>query len=255
MKFPFRLILPGIAVALFAFFFASCTTSLEPEVIAADGNVYSQEEFESKIKNGELDSTGHAIDTTSSVENDSLSSSSEAGEASSSSVADSSTVSSSSEKTESSSSEEVESSSSSPLSSSSVEESSSSYEAVFGEHESIVAKDGVLSIGIDAMSDVNDDDAEDLESVKAVVEGSSDKLPDGYRDFGLETTMEDFNYESFMENQYFCLTKESSWLQVSRSKLGEHIAHFKNGASLGPLESFKVSFADACSAVYAKPAD
>jgi len=240
--------LVALVVALPVFFFVSCTSDLDPVVIAADGYTYSQDEFDSLVQSGVLDTNGRAIDTTKASGKDSASSVSSSSEIESSETSDTTLTSSDSADAESSSSEEEESSSSVP-------ESSSSYEAVFGSGtvgESIIAKDGILSIGTDAMSEVSGDDAESLDSVKAVVDGGSGELPEGFSDFGVESTMEEFNYESFIENKFYCLTKEGSWLEISRLKLAENIPHFKNGASLGPLESFKVSFADACSAVYSR---
>lgn len=261
MKNPFRMILLALATVLPVLIFVACTSDQPVETIGPDGTIYDAEEYESMKQSGLVDEDGNIIDTSATSKKKS-SSSNAAGSSSSgtsSSVTDSTKVSSSSQEGESSSSSEAvaESSSSEDVveSSSSEVVSSSSYEAVFGSGtrgESIIAKDGVLSIGTDAMSEVGEDDAEDLAVVKSVVAGEGETLPEGYSDYGLEKTTEEFNYEVLIETQVFCLTKEDSWLEVSRTKLGENIVHFKNGADLGPLESFKVSFADACSAVYAK---
>lgn len=262
MKALLKKSLVATAVALPVLFFVSCTADLPPVVITANGDVYSVEEFEELEAAGLIDEMGYVIDTTqvsssSAAKTDSTKSSSSESAKSSSSVASSSASgdsSSSSEAVESSSSEEEEEEEDDEeeSSSSSAEESSSSYEAVFGSGEpgeSIIAKDGKLSIGTDAMVEIDEGDKDALNEVKAALEDSKD-LPDGYSDFGVETTFEDYNYETNIENAYFCLTKkDGAWLEISSQKLGENIPHFRNNASLGPLESFTVSFADACSAV------
>ena len=259
MKTLFKKPLIALAAALPVLLFVSCTTDLPPQVITANGDVYSVEEFEELESAGLVDEMGNVIDTT--LKKPSSSSDSSGSAASSSSTAASSAsenASSASEDVSSSSEAEVESSSSEEeeeddedSSSSVAEESSSSYEAVFGTGEvgeSIIAKDGKISIGTDAMVEVDDADKDALNEVKAALDASTD-LPDGYSKFTVETTFEDYNYESNIETAYFCLTKDGSWLEISSSKLGENIPHFRNNASLGPLESFTVSFADACSAV------
>jgi hypothetical protein len=105
---------------------------------------------------------------------------------------------------------------------------------------------------VDAFADVDDEYAEDLEQVKASIEDSEKQAPEGYSDFGLESTTSEFNYEAYIDNEFFCLDKEGNWSEISRAKLAEFIPHFKNGADLGPLDGFKVSFADACKAVFAR---
>ena len=230
-----------------ALLLAACTSDLSPEVIAADGYTYSEDEYDSLVKSGEMDETGHVVK------------SSAATKQSSSSVATSSETGGSSSSEENSSSSGTEDASSSSedddwieSSSSAEPESSSAYEATFGENKSIVAKDGVLSIGVDAFADVDDEYAEDLEQVKASIEDSEKQAPEGYSDFGLESTTSEFNYEAYIDNEFFCLDKEGNWSEISRAKLAEFIPHFKNGADLGPLDGFKVSFADACKAVFAR---
>ena len=270
MKALLKKSLVAAAVVLPVLLFVSCTADLPPVVITADGDVYSVEEFEELEAAGLIDDMGRVIDTTqvsssSAAKTDSTkSSSSESAKSSSSGSAKSSSSVTSSASKEDSSSSEVEESSSSEeeeeddedeSSSSAAEESSSSYEAVFGlgePGESIIAKDGKLSIGTDAMVEIDEGDKDALNEVKAALEDSKD-LPDGYSDFGVETTFEDYNYETNIENAYFCLTKkDGAWLEISSQKLGENIPHFRNNASLGPLEGFTVSFADACSAVCAR---
>ena len=81
---------------------------------------------------------------------------------------------------------------------------------------------------------------------------SEKKAPEGYSDFGLESTTSEFNYDAYIDNEFFCLDKEGNWSEISRRKLAEFIPHFNNGAALGPLEGFKVSFASACKAVFAR---
>ena len=230
-----------------ALLLAACTSDLSPEVIAADGYTYSEDEYDSLVKSGEMDETGHVVK------------SSAATKQSSSSVATSSETGGSSSSEENSSSSGTEDASSSSedddwieSSSSAEPESSSAYEATFGENKSIVAKDGVLSIGVDAFADVDDEYAEDLEQVKASIEDSEKQAPEGYSDFGLESTTSEFNYEAYIDNEFFCLDKDGNWSEISRAKLAEFIPHFKNGADLGPLDGFKVSFADACKAVFAR---
>lgn len=230
-----------------ALLLVACTSDLSPEAIAPDGFIYSQDEYDSLVASGKMDKTGHVIK------------SSAATKQSSSSVATSSETGGSSSSEEGSSSSGAEDASSSSedddwieSSSSAEPESSSAYEATFGENNSIVAKDGVLSIGVDAFADVDDEYAEDLEQVKASVEDSEKQPPEGYSDFGLESTTSEFNYEAYIDNEFFCLDKEGNWSEISRAKLAEFIPHFKNGADLGPLDGFKVSFADACKAVFAR---
>lgn len=229
----------ALALGLPILFFASCTTDLTPEVIAPDGFIYSQDEFDSLVAAGEIDTTMTAKKNSDTTDSSTVSSSS--------GTTDSTEVSSSSETTLSSSSEEEDDE---EESSSSVAESSSSYEATFGENESIVAKDGVLKIGVDAFADVDDEYAEDLEQVKASIEDSEKKAPEGYSDFGVESTTDSFNYDAYIDYAFFCLDKEGAWFEISRTKLAEFIPHFNNGADLGPLDGFEVSFADACKAVY-----
>lgn len=230
-----------------ALLLVACTSDLSPEAIAPDGFTYSQDEYDSLVASGKMDKTGHVIK------------SSAATKQSSSSVATSSETGESSSSEENSSSSGAEDASSSSedddwveSSSSAEPESSSAYEATFGENNSIVAKDGVLSIGVDAFADVDDEYAEDLEQVKASIEDSEKQAPEGYSDFGLESTTSEFNYEAYIDNEFFCLDKEGNWSEISRAKLAEFIPHFKNGADLGPLEGFKVSFTDACKAVFAR---
>ena len=227
-----------------ALLLVACTSDLSPEAIAPDGYTYSQDEYDSLVASGKMDKTGHVIK------------SSAATKQSSSSVATSSETGGSSSFEEGSSSSGAEDASSSSedddwieSSSSAEPESSSAYEATFGENKSIVAKEGVLSIGVDAFADVDDEYAEDLEQVKASIEDSEKQAPEGYSDFGLESTTSEFNYEAYIDNEFFCLDKEGNWSEISRAKLAEFIPHFKNGADLGPLDGFKVSFADACKAV------
>lgn len=230
-----------------ALLLVACTSDLSPEAIAPDGFTYSQDEYDSLVASGKMDKTGHVIK------------SSAATKQSSSSVATSSETGGSSSSEENSSSSGAEDASSSSedddwveSSSSAEPESSSAYEATFGENNSIVAKDGVLSIGVDAFAEVDDEYAEDLEQVKASIEDSEKQAPEGYSDFGLESTTSEFNYEAYIDNEFFCLDKEGNWSEISRAKLAEFIPHFKNGADLGPLDGFKVSFADACKAVFAR---
>ncbi|SOE52904.1 hypothetical protein SAMN05720781_0518 [Fibrobacter sp. UWT3] len=230
-----------------AFLLVACTSDLSPEAIAPDGFTYSQDEYDSLVASGKMDKTGHVIK------------SSAATKQSSSSVATSSETGGSSSSEEGSSSSGAEDASSSSedddwieSSSSAEPESSSAYEATFGENKSIVAKEGVLSIGVDAFADVDDEYAEDLEQVKESIEDSEKQAPEGYSDFGLESTTSEFNYEAYIDNEFFCLDKEGNWSEISRAKLAEFIPHFKNGVDLGPLEGFKVSFADACKAVFAR---
>ena len=224
-----------------ALLLVACTSDLSPEAIAPDGYTYSQDEYDSLVASGKMDKTGHVIK------------SSAATKQSSSSVA---TSSSSVEGSSSSGAEDASSSSEDDdwveSSSSAEPESSSAYEATFGENNSIVAQDGVLSIGVDAFADVDDEYAEDLEQVKASIEDSEKQAPEGYSDFGLESTTSEFNYEAYIDNEFFCLDKEGNWSEISRAKLAEFIPHFKNGADLGPLEGFKVSFTGACKAVFAR---
>lgn len=230
-----------------ALLLVACTSDLSPEVVAADGYTYSEDEYDSLVASGKMDKTGHVVK------------SSAATKQSSSSVATSSETGGSSSSEENSSSSGAEDASSSSedddwieSSSSAEPESSSAYEATFGENKSIVAKDGMLSIGVDAFADVDDEYAEDLEQVKASIEDSEKQAPEGYSDFGLESTTSEFNYEAYIDNEFFCLDKEGNWSEISRAKLAEFIPHFKNGAGLGPLEGFKVSFADACKAVFVR---
>lgn len=224
-----------------ALLLVACTSDLSPEAIAPDGYTYSQDEYDSLVASGKMDKTGHVIK------------SSAATKQSSSSVA---TSSSSVEGSSSSGAEDASSSSEDDdwieSSSSAEPESSSAYEATFGENKSIVAKEGVLSIGVDAFADVDDEYAEDLEQVKASIEDSEKQAPEGYSDFGLESTTSEFNYEAYIDNEFFCLDKEGNWSEISRAKLAEFIPHFNNGAALGPLDGFKVSFASACKAVFAR---
>ena len=230
-----------------ALLLVACTSDLSPEAIAPDGFTYSQDEYDSLVASGKMDKTGHVIK------------SSAATKQSSSSVATSSETGGSSSSEENSSSSGAEDASSSSedddwveSSSSAEPDSSSAYEATFGENNSIVAKDGMLSIGVDAFADVDDEYAEDLEQVKASIEDSEKQAPEGYSDFGLESTTSEFNYEAYIDNEFFCLDKDGNWSVISRAKLAEFIPHFKNGADLGPLNGFKVSFADACKAVFAR---
>jgi hypothetical protein len=230
-----------------ALLLVACTSDLSPEAIAPDGFTYSQDEYDSLVASGKMDKTGHVVK------------SSAATKQSSSSVATSSETGGSSSSEENSSSSGAEDASSSSedddwveSSSSAEPESSSAYEATFGENKSIVAKEGVLSIGVDAFADVDDEYAEDLEQVKESIEDSEKQAPEGYSDFGLESTTSEFNYEAYIDNEFFCLDKEGNWFEISRAKLAEFIPHFKNGADLGPLEGFKVSFTGACKAVFAR---
>lgn len=224
-----------------ALLLVACTSDLSPEAIAPDGYTYSQDEYDSLVASGKMDTTGHVIKSSAATKQSSSSvatSSSSVGGSSSSGAEDASSSSEDDDWIESSSSAEPE--------------SSSAYEATFGENKSIVAKEGVLSIGVDAFADVDDEYAEDLEQVKASIEDSEKQAPEGYSDFGLESTTSEFNYEAYIDNEFFCLDREGNWSEISRAKLAEFIPHFKNGADLGPLDGFKVSFADACKAVFAR---
>lgn len=224
-----------------ALLLVACTSDLSPEAIAPDGFTYSQDEYDSLVASGKMDTTGHVIKSSAATKQSSSSvatSSSSVGGSSSSGAEDASSSSEDDDWIESSSSAEPE--------------SSSAYEATFGENKSIVAKEGVLSIGVDAFADVDDEYAEDLEQVKASIEDSEKQAPEGYSDFGLESTTSEFNYEAYIDNEFFCLDREGNWSEISRAKLAEFIPHFKNGADLGPLDGFKVSFADACKAVFAR---
>ena len=251
MKVSFGKSLLAFACIAAAILFVACTSDLSPEVVAADGYTYSEDEYDSMVKSGEIDKkTGRPIKSSASKKQ-----SSSSGATSSSSQTDGS--SDSAEGSSSSGTEDVSSSSEDDdwIVSSSSEpepESSSAYEATFGANNSIVAKDGVLSIGVDALADVDDEYAEDLEQVKASIDDSEKKAPEGYSDFGLESTTSEFNYDAYIDNEFFCLDKEGNWSEISRRKLAEFIPHFNNGAALGPLEGFKVSFAGACKAVFAR---
>ncbi len=241
-----------------AFLLVACTSDLSPEVIAADGYTYSEDEYDSLVKSGEMDKkTGRPIKSSASTKQSSSSvATSSSSETSGSSSSQTDGSSSSGEGNSSSGAEDASSSSEDDdwieSSSSAEPESSSAYEATFGENKSIVAKDGVLSIGVDAFADVDDEYEEDLEQVKAFIDDSEKKVPEGYSDFGLETTTSRFNYDAYIDNEFFCLDKEGNWSEISRKKLAEFIPHFKNGADLGPLEGFKVSFSGACDAVFAR---
>ena len=127
-----------------ALLLVACTSDLSPEAIAPDGFTYSQDEYDSLVASGKMDTTGHVVKSSNSKKQSS-----------------SSTTASSSSGTEGSSSSGTPSSSSEDddwieSSSSAEPESSSAYEATFGENKSIVAKEGVLSIGVDAFADVDD---------------------------------------------------------------------------------------------------
>ena len=249
MKISTRKVLVAFAVALPLLLLAACTTSQEPEIIAPDGWTYSEDEYNDLVKSGEIGTTkkksSSSVATSSSSSSDSASVSSSATEESSSSATEGD---SSSGTAQSSSSEDDDE----EISSSSAQESSSSYEATFGEHESIVAKEGVLSVGVDAFADVDDEYAEDLEQVKASIDDAEKKAPEGYSNFGVESTTDEFNYDAYLEYDFYCLDKDGKWFEISRLKLAKHIQHFNNGADLGPLEGFKVSFKDACKAVYTR---
>ena len=259
MKVSFGKSLLAFVCVSAAALLVACTSDLSPEVIAADGYTYSEDEYDSLVKSGEIDKkTGRPIKSSASKSQSSSSgATSSSSETSGSSSSQTDGSSSSGEGNSSSGAEDVSSSSEDDdwIESSSSEpepESSSAYEATFGENKSIVAKDGVLSIGVDAFADVDDEYEEDLEQVKAFIDDSEKKVPEGYSDFGLETTTSRFNYDAYIDNEFFCLDKEGNWSEISRKKLAEFIPHFKNGADLGPLEGFDVSFTDACSAVFAR---
>lgn len=258
MKVSFGKSLLAFVCVSAAALLVACTSDLSPEVIAADGYTYSEDEYDSLVKSGEIDKkTGRPVKSSASKSQSSSSgATSSISETSGSSSSQADGSSSSEENSSSSGAEDASSSSEDDdwveSSSSAEPESSSAYEATFGENNSIVAKDGVLSIGVDAFADVDDEYAEDLEQVKASIEDSEKQVPEGYSDFGLESTTSEFNYEAYIDNEFFCLDKEGNWSEISRAKLAEFIPHFKNGADLGPLDGFKVSFADACKAVFAR---
>ena len=164
MKVSFGKSLLAFACIAAAILFVACTSDMSPEVIAADGYTYSEDEYDSMVKSGEIDKkTGRPIKSSASKSQSSSSgATSSSSETSGSSSSQTDGSSSSGEGNSSSGAEDVSSSSEDDdwIESSSSEpepESSSAYEATFGANNSIVAKDGVLSIGVDALADVDDE--------------------------------------------------------------------------------------------------
>ena len=211
-------------VALITAFFVACTSDGPAVVITPNGEVYSEDEYNELVENGEIDEKGNVVVTDTTAKSSSSkktsssstkgSSSSEKATSSSSGKASSSSdkVDSSSDEAKSSSSEKVDSSSSEPESS-----------AAAGKETVINEDDAEFSIGTDDMETVSEDGQSELDSLKKI-----------------------------LEKDFFCYTDDGEWMQITRENLGKYIPHYKDGKAWGNYKQFDVIFTDACKAVYTK---
>ena len=247
-------------VALAIAFLAACSSDGPMLIITPNGNVYSEEEYNELVENGQVDEAGNVIVEESNAKSSSSkkagSSSSTKGSSSSgkatSGSSDGDDESSSSGKATSSSSAKDGSSSSAKASSSSSTPTSSatpaSSSAEPGKETIANEDDGEFSFGTDDMKEISESAQSELDSLKEI-------LDNGGTVEGFEKTEGEFNeetlpYEAFDENDFFCFTGEGEWLQITRELLGQYIPHYKNGAAWGNLRHFDVKFMDACAAVY-----
>ena len=237
-------------VALITAFFVACTSDGPAVVITPNGEVYSEDEYNELVENGEVDEKGNVVVTDSTAKSSSskkTSSSSTKGSSSSEKA-----TSSSSEKASSSSSGKVDSSSDEAKSSSSEKVDSSSSEpessAAVGKETVIDEDEGIFSIGTDDMTVVSEDVQSELDSLKEILDDGG--TVDGFELADSEFNEETLLYEDFNDNDFFCFTGEGEWLKITREQLGKHIPHYKNGEAWGNFRQFDVKFMDACAAVY-----
>ena len=238
-------------VALTIAFFVACTSDGPAVVITPNGEVYSEDEYNELVENGEVDEKGNVVVTDSTAKSSSSkktsssstkgSSSSEKATSSSSGKASSSSdkVDSSSDEAKSSSSEKVDSSSSEPESS-----------AAAGKETVINEDDAEFSIGTDDMETVSEDGQSELDSLKKILDDGGSV--DGFESTDLEFYEETLLYEDFDEKDFFCYTDDGEWMQITRENLGKYIPHYKDGKAWGNYKQFDVIFTDACKAVYTK---
>lgn len=237
-------------VALTIAFFVACSSDGPMVVITPNGEVYSEDEYNELVENGEVDEKGNVVVTDSTAKSSSskkTSSSSTKGSSSSEKA-----TSSSSEKASSSSSGKVDSSSDEAKSSSSEKVDSSSSEpessAAVGKETVIDEDEGIFSIGTDDMTVVSEDVQSELDSLKEILDDGG--TVDGFELADSEFNEETLLYEDFNDNDFFCFTGEGEWLKITREQLGKHIPHYKNGEAWGNFRQFDVKFMDACAAVY-----
>ena len=237
-------------VALTIAFFDACSSDGPMVVITPNGEVYSEDEYNELVENGEVDEKGNVVVTDSTAKSSSskkTSSSSTKGSSSSEKA-----TSSSSEKASSSSSGKVDSSSDEAKSSSSEKVDSSSSEpessAAVGKETVIDEDEGIFSIGTDDMTVVSEDVQSELDSLKEILDDGG--TVDGFELADSEFNEETLLYEDFNDNDFFCFTGEGEWLKITREQLGKHIPHYKNGEAWGNFRQFDVKFMDACAAVY-----
>ena len=245
-------ILAFSVVALTIAFFVACSSDGPMVVITPNGEVYSEDEYNELVENGEVDEKGNVVVTDSTAKSSSskkTSSSSTKGSSSSEKA-----TSSSSEKASSSSSGKVDSSSDEAKSSSSEKVDSSSSEpessAAVGKETVIDEDEGIFSIGTEDMTVVSGEGQSELDSLKEILDegGSVDGFELADSEFNEETLL----YEDFDENDFYCFTDEGEWLKITREMLGKYIPHYKNGEAWGNFRQFDVKFMDACAAVYIK---
>lgn len=237
-------------VALTIAFFVACSSDGPMVVITPNGEVYSEDEYNELVENGEVDEKGNVVVTDSTAKSSSskkTSSSSTKGSSSSEKA-----TSSSSEKASSSSSGKVDSSSDEAKSSSSEKVDSSSSEpessAAVGKETVIDEDEGIFSIGTDDMTVVSEGVQSELDSLKEILDDGG--TVDGFELADSEFNEETLLYEDFNDNDFFCFTGEGEWLKITREQLGKHIPHYKNGEAWGNFRQFDVKFMDACAAVY-----
>ena len=239
-------------VALITAFFVACTSDGPAVVITPNGEVYSEDEYNELVENGEIDEKGNVVvtDTTAKSSSSKKTSSSSTKGSSSSEKA----TSSSSEKASSSSSDKVDSSSDEAKSSSSEKVDSSSSEpessAAAGKETVINEDDAEFSIGTDDMETVSEDGQSELDSLKKILDDGGSV--DGFESTDLEFYEETLLYEDFDEKDFFCYTDDGEWMQITRENLGKYIPHYKDGKAWGNYKQFDVIFTDACKAVYTK---
>lgn len=237
-------------VALTIAFFVACSSDGPMVVITPNGEVYSEDEYNELVENGEVDEKGNVVVTDSTAKSSSskkTSSSSTKGSSSSEKATSSSSekASSSSSGKEDSSSDEAKSSSSEKVDSSSSEPESS---AAVGKETVIDEDEGIFSIGTDDMTVISEDVQSELDSLKEILDDGG--TVDGFELADSEFNEETLLYEDFNDNDFFCFTGEGEWLKITREQLGKHIPHYKNGEAWGNFRQFDVKFMDACAAVY-----
>lgn len=110
-----------------------------------------------------------------------------------------------------------------------------------------------VDVGGDAMEEVNDDESDELDSLRQELEDPDTNDPEGFeKDDDGEFNYEDFDFE---KNDYFCFTGEGDWLRIDFNANREELKKIGlpflwNGHANGLKRKYLFRFENECAAVY-----